>query len=75
MDEEAVTPSAAETAADAALTDALANGQTANIGDGLNISKVPARDAYEILRQEQERRARVGGRRPLFRGINLSGMS
>lgn len=75
MSEESSTPSATETAADSALTDALANGQAANIGDGLNIQKVPARDAYDILRQEQERRARSAGRRPLFRGINMSGMS
>lgn len=72
---EEVEPSATETAAQDAMTDALANGQSANIGDGVNVQKVPAREAYDILQQERDRQARLTGRRPLFRGINLSGMS
>jgi hypothetical protein len=72
MAEEPVTETTQEKAA-AAVDSALAEGQSASQGD-ISHSKTPASSAYSILQQERERAAAVSGRRPLFRGINLSGM-
>lgn len=58
------------TAAAAAVSDSLANGQAETIGD-ISKSKTPATAAYDILQKEREDAARKAGRRPLFRGINL----
>ena len=62
-----------EIAASAAVDNALTNGQSEQIGD-ISQSKTPALSAYQILEKERARKADALGRRPLFRGINLSCM-
>lgn len=71
MAEEPVSTTA--TVASAAVDSALSKGQSSSIGD-ISHSKTPASSAYSILEKERDRAAQVSGRRPLFRGINLSVM-
>ena len=59
------------TAAATAVADVLANGQSQTIGE-ISITKAQASAAYDILQKEREDSARKAGRRPLFRGFNLS---
>lgn len=61
------------TAAVTAVEDILANGQSSTIGD-ISVSKTAVSAAYDILKQERDESARKDGRRPLFRGFNLSTM-
>lgn len=49
--------------------------QGASISEGnLSVSRVNARDAYEIAKASKDEAAQKKGRRPLFRGINMGGM-
>jgi hypothetical protein len=52
----------------------LQSGERVQQGD-MSVSRVPLRDAHSILEREDDRQARRKGRRPLFRGLNLSGVS
>jgi hypothetical protein len=56
------------------LTAALTGGQEKSIGD-VSIRRVDAMDAYEIMERERSHAARRSGKRPLFRGVNLGGLS
>lgn len=65
--------STTEDIASAAVESALTEGQSSSIGD-ISHSKTPASSAYSILEKERDRAAQLSGRRPLFRGFNLSRM-
>jgi hypothetical protein len=59
--------------AEASVNAVLDGGQSVTQGD-MSVSKAALRDAHAILKDEQDRTAQRSGRRPLFRGINLSGV-
>ena len=60
-------------AARASVESTLAEGQSLTQGD-MSVAKAPLRDAHAILVEEEARAGRRSGRRPLFRGINISGV-
>ena len=51
----------------------LASGQSVSV-DGMSVSKASLKDAHSIMVHEDDRQARRSGRRPLFRGLNISGV-
>jgi len=59
--------------AESAVNKVLDVGQTMSDGT-MSASLANLRDAHAVLTDEQNRAARKRGRRPLFRGINLSGV-
>jgi hypothetical protein len=61
------------TAANAAVSDALTNGQSESMAD-MSKTRISAREALEVSQKRQEDVSRKAGRRPLFRGFNLGNM-
>ncbi len=51
----------------------LEGGQSVSQGD-MSVSKASLKSAHDIMVEEDDRAARRSGRRPLFRGINISGV-
>lgn len=62
-----------EELADQAIEQVLGSGQSVSI-DGVTVSKASLRDAIYVRNQERQEAARRSGMRPLFRGINMSGV-
>lgn len=62
------------TAAKASVAATLAQGQSSTIGD-MSITNANLRDAQSIIAEEENKTARKSGRRPLFRSLDLSGVS
>lgn len=62
-----------ERQAERAILEALDGGQSATI-DGLSVSRVPLRDAMAVADRARKLEDMQAGRRPLFRGISLSGV-
>ena len=62
-----------EELADQAIEQVLNSGQSVSI-DGMAVSKANLRDAVYIRDKERQQAAIRSGARPLFRGINLSGV-
>lgn len=66
----------AETIKDAAkesVDKTLESGQTVTQGD-MSVTRANLATAHKILKDEDDRKARRSGRRPLFRSFNLSGV-
>jgi len=59
--------------AQGSVEDTLANGQSVSV-ENMSKSNASLREAHAIMVHEDDRAARKTGRRPLFRGINLSGV-
>jgi hypothetical protein len=59
--------------AQASVETTLSGGQSATV-DGMSQTQASLRDAHAIMVSEEQRLAGKSGRRPLFRGINLSGV-
>jgi hypothetical protein len=62
-----------EQAADA-VEDVLDSGESVTAG-AISVRKASLKDAYAVMTAEDDRQSRRNGRRPLFRGINLSGVA
>lgn len=52
----------------------LEGGESVSQGE-MSVRKASIRDAHAVMVYEEERSSRRSGRRPLFRGINLSGVN
>jgi hypothetical protein len=63
-----------ETKAKDAIESILEGGQSVTQGD-LQVSKASLAATHAILVHEEQRQASKSGRRPLFRGINISGIN
>ena len=63
-----------KTKAEASIESILEGGQSITQGD-MQVSRASLRDAHAIVKDEEDRLARTSGRRPLFRGINISGIN
>jgi hypothetical protein len=63
-----------EQSASEGIADILAFGQSVSQSD-MQVSRASLRDSYSILTHEANRQARRAGRRPLFRSLNISGVS
>ena len=63
-----------KTKAEASIESILDGGQSITQGD-MQVSRASLRDAHAIVKEEEDRLARTSGRRPLFRGINISGIN
>lgn len=63
-----------KTKAQTAIERTLDGGQSITQGD-MQVSQASLASAHAVLVHEEQRLAKKSGRRPLFRGINLSGMS
>jgi hypothetical protein len=61
------------TKAKESIESTLEGGQSISQGD-MSVSKASLRDAHAVLVEEDTRRAARSGRRPMFRGINMSGV-
>jgi hypothetical protein len=59
--------------AQASLDAALSQGVSISEGN-LSVTRASVRDALAVLDREEDKTATRAGRRPLFRGFNLSGM-
>lgn len=59
--------------ANTAIESTLDSGQSIAQGD-MQVSKANLRDAYQVLKDQEDRNAQKAGRRPLFRNINMNGM-
>lgn len=59
--------------AQASVEKTLTSGQSFTV-DGMSKSRAALRDAHFVLTEEEKRTATRAGRRPLFRGLNLSGV-
>lgn len=52
----------------------LTSGQAITQGD-MSVAKPNLAQSYDVMRQEENRKAATSGRRPLFRNFNISEMT
>jgi len=57
-----------------AVEKTLDSGQSFTLGD-MSVSQPAVAASHDVYKDELDRAARKSGRRPLFRGINLSGVA
>lgn len=69
-----MTETAIETKAKSAIESVLDGGQSITQGD-LQVSRASIAATHAILVHEEQRAAAKSGRRPLFRGFNISGIN